>query len=854
MKRTIPVLILISTLMIGVFPVAVQAKMTDSVFRHDANLFFCMARDLWAPVEMQSLGIHDAGLSDEQMLERMREAVLLLEVAVQLNPSHAMAWYDLMTLYTMPEMDDPGRATNALTTYSQIKQNDTGSISLWIRYMIDRLPDRQQREYLLEQNISTLSYYPWVQSDVLTQLGAMAFEKGDIEQARQYYNQAYSANQYNYAVLQRLLELPPPADTAARNAGAVSSNVQDRELQTQLQRVSLWRTKLKVNPFDIDAALNLIDAAENVGAFEAAKRFYEHAYNLLETIPDSEPVVHDLQVKHMIKLYNHDEIRSCIDMAETVLQRKPDDLLVNGILALAMHKTGMTVEAREILRQAQQQSLNKLNNPDLSPAEELVLTMELAWRYCFITLEEPDPASALKFAQRAHQLAPKDSSQTAAVLAYALVINQQWQQAEELVANAPANDPIAALTQAKIYLHRQQPDKAIESLSALNIHQTGILYHTINDLLDSLQDENNAANDQETGRRPSPATLNEYISNYLNSYFDDRELGLIFAPDEFIHCQLRLNTDNFAYGDPIIADVQLTNISETSLIVGPGSFLEPHILITAEVRPVISPAGSRTADEPTGQPREEIPISYRYLINHRLLEAGRNSVIQESLNIGRIREMVESHPQQEYKIILRVYVDPVIDEDGQWAGRYPSLQPAPITIYRKDFEPSYNRLKVQERFLKSGPTDDKIRSLILLGGLLQEAELARQGELNYTPESYSRNRIREWINTAMSASDPRTRAWAVYAIRHLPFSAEEDICRQAGNLLSDPNWFVRFQACWSLLPVVDLSAYLEWTANTDQNETLRRQAQYYMDQTWTIQDTPLIMPEDENGDSAAESQ
>jgi HEAT repeat protein len=131
-----------------------------------------------------------------------------------------------------------------------------------------------------------------------------------------------------------------------------------------------------------------------------------------------------------------------------------------------------------------------------------------------------------------------------------------------------------------------------------------------------------------------------------------------------------------------------------------------------------------------------------------------------------------------------------------------------------------------------------------MSGLLHEAEFSQKNLLDYLPKKIDSYSIRELITDNLNNSDFRVRAWSAYSFRGLSLSAGSTAAQRLGELLSDPEWFVRFMAVYSLEPIADLTEYLNWVSTIDENELVNRQAKLQLQQPWEVIEMPLDIPEE----------
>ncbi len=844
--KTVLFLMLILTLP---FFSAVGRGQSDN-YPDDSLHLYTIARDLWSPVELQSLNYANMEFDSSLIERRLRGACLLLEAAVAMDRTNTAAWRDLLDVYISEPVNDPGRTMDALVQYSLIETRDHGPVDAWLRYQLDGFSERKAREFFLQQSYHQLVNYPVIQADILVELGILALEKGDTDTARGNFGSAFSLSKYNFSALALWLELPPAIPQSLPDASAehIEQQQQRSENVRLLHTVLQWRTRLLTNPYDLQAVLGLIGGLENGGGDRLTQQYYDHALRLLRLMPRQPGLEEELRLKQLVGAYKSKQYHLCLKVAAEALKKQPDDLLLNGIRALALKEIGMSAEAEEVLSRAADRAVEKI---EVSGRD---LQTELAWFFCFI---KPDPTRSLEYAQRTYQNR-KDDPRALNTLAYACTLNDHWNRAEELLKDTDPNDPIAALAWSRLYLARDDKEAALQSLRTVDINRAGILAAAIERELQQIElkiDTEPKPDAEQTTAQPTVDTMEpasqalDYIELALKSEFEGSDLLLPEKPQDYIQCRLRLKNDVFNYADPLSAKIYLTNISNTVLVLGPKSFLDPHILIAAEVTPGRHRAAARSArsDSPN-----LIPLAHRYMNRNMILLPGDSGFVTETLNIGPLREILRKHPQQSFRISFHVFLDPIVNESGDISGRIPEIQPEPVTVTRRAYIPTLERLKAQQNFLREGTPGQRIRATRLLAGLLLEAELAKKGPLAYRPRRLNTRAIRDMIIDNLDHADYRVQAWSAYALGGLELDASDPTLEKLGRMFSHPQWFVRFMTAYALSPRVDLTEYLRWAA-FDENDIVRRQALFLRNDKWEVIDVPLEIPEDEDEEKPSES-
>lgn len=836
-------------------PISAQQQYPD-----DAQRLYGMARNLTAPVELQSLLYTPQYLSESQTQQQLRQACLFLQAAVQLDNSNTTAWNDLQSLFSTEVINDPGRAMDALIQYSQQMPDDVMPAQSWVQYRLRGITDDRVREYFLQMTFPSVRSYPTISSDLLYQLGLLALKKDNIESqtteddseipgARQYFQNAFNASSYNDKVLAQLLRLPPEP-VADLEQMAPEDRVLQQKKTADIQKLYAalrWRLRLRNNPYDLQAVTNLIDTLINFGRHRLALDYFEHSFRLLALQgenPFAGQLPQNLEIqlyrKHLICAYRTGQYHVCIQVAQEALRNNPDDLILNGLLVKAMQGLGMQNEAQQTAHQAAARAIETLRDPAGQSIKEL--RRDLAWFFCFVA---PDPTSALEYARQVE--AAKDNNGNAAgLLGCAYVMNGMMAEARELLGQADTTDPIAGLAWAQIHIADNDNSAALAKLLAVNSGQAAIVGEIIEKLVQELQPPPPAPTEG-ADQDPAPARpAFDMIESTFMGRFDGQDLMIPFAPNDFISCNLRLSKDRYNYGDPIMAQVYLTNLSEIELLLGPEGFLDPHVLVTAQVTPISSRAEETDVKDSAARASTFIPLTHRYLRQKNILPSNRSSVVTEALNVGPLNQLLDKHPQQSYRITFHTILDPVPDKNGQLTGKISQIQPRPVTIIRKAFVPARRRMATQYRFLQAGTPDERIRAAILFGALLREANLKKAGKIKYRIEPVNDIKILELINRNLTDPDFRVRAWSAYALRSLPLAPQSEIAQNLGQLLTDSQWLVRFMAGHTLNIVADLSDYLVWTIGIDQDPLIIRQAQFLQQQPWDIIDIPIELPVEED--------
>jgi len=807
-----------------IFCLQVQSQQSNSTHRNDALMLTAMARHLWAPVELQAHNYALTTISPSDADLRLRQATLLLQAAVRLDETSEISWHDLLSLFITNSINDPGRATDAVIRYSSLVPRDAAAVEDWFGFRLNRLNDRESRELFLNNQIGTLQDYPHVQSNALTQLAILDLEKGDIQNARERFGLALEISSYNIDALIGWGELPQPVKDENPDQNPNQDKARsDKALEIDLHRL---RRQIANNPYNLQATLNLIQFLDDHRVYRAAQTYYNHALTLLSSQSAADDQFLQLQLNQLAGAYSAELYDTCLVLARNITRDHPDNLLAIALHAGALKKLEKSGQAKIILENAAKSVSDQLTN---SAQPNPDLDTQLAWFYCFA---HPNPTLALKHAQSAFKTDPK-KPRLKYLLAYALLSPGRFDQSQDLLNQSDPTDPIAALAWAKTLIAKNEKKSAYEKLAALPTIPKGLLAEEILTMIKVLTQDIQSTDPDWVPHLAFhiEQSVSDNLERHLQAQFDDKDLLLPTEPEKFIRCTVKPThvASTYRFGDPILAKLTLTNISDITLVLGPDSFLDPHLLIYARLVPRHPGQPLTPSDEGDSATNPYILIAHRNLNQQRILASGSSNTIHETFNIGSLRDQLESHPFTEYRITFRFVLDPIADSDGNFVSRIPAIQPRPLTITRKAFVPTKNNLAKLRRSMLSKSPDVIIRTTDLLAHLVNMPRTAAVVDSTV---------LTKWITDNLTHSEPRVRAWSAFSLQPQSIAGSTEAQNRIAQLLNDPDWFARFCGTRTLNHFTDLREYYEWIADNEEDLLLKQQANGYLHKPWQIIPVP----------------
>ena len=196
-----------------------------------------------------------------------RQAMLLLTSIPEIDYRSKYVYVDILKLGSEFKSEDHSNAIMiAMTKY--IDENaDLHVVTKAIRYILDRLDSRQQREVVLASLFNSYKdSNKFLASELLTEIAILTSEKSAMKIATNQFMIAYQNNPYNRIAFSRLHQL---------------SQINENPLGNDFL-AKHYRLMLIANPMDIDAAMDYAAFCQEVGLYSIASSVYEYSAELFE--------------------------------------------------------------------------------------------------------------------------------------------------------------------------------------------------------------------------------------------------------------------------------------------------------------------------------------------------------------------------------------------------------------------------------------------------------------------------------------------------------------------------------------------------------------------------------------------
>jgi hypothetical protein len=665
-----------------------------------------------------------------------------------------------------------------------------------VEYLLERMNTREQRENFLEKMLGTLgSKNRILASELATMLGVLKAEKADLEAAEYYLMQAYRSNRYNWRAFAKLAEIKPERIGPALH----------------LERL---RLAIRENPLEIEVAIAFAQEAEHLQLYETSAASYKYCVDLFDYLYPSKTLPARIYLPWAISCYNSRQNQSqCLEIAKRVRQEGGFDLRLESIAAKAAIKMGDTElatlifqaieEKTQRLLKLQDSNINAMGseNPSVDSSQQ-DYNKQLAWFYSFVL---PVPDKALSWANKAFAMEP-NSPVTAAILAYALTMNEQIEWAKPLVDNFEKTQ-IAHLTRAMIQQAEGKNALAVETLNSAIASDPG-----------SFAAERAKEILTQQGKEYVPSTDAKNVLSALENVFGQTLVPVFTPPEQMISVKLQIRGDTFAYSSEFSGVVAITNHSSEPLVISDYGLFKGHIRIDA----VISGDLSKKIQN----------LVTRRLQGIFLIEPGRTILVHERFITGELRSMLLRYPQASVDIEFSLYLDPVVTSGGKVTNRIINIKPGIVSIKRPGIQLTGKYLRDEFNSISTATIDKKVKIAQLFTGLLKEQYAMSNRKPLY------RFMYADWMPSLLKSAfthksglllNSAEDEWVVkvYAMADmLSLPMDHELISAVAENMNHNKWPVRLMAIYLLNTIPDnqFNQVLNWTARNDPSKTVRDMA------------------------------
>jgi hypothetical protein len=633
-----------------------------------------------------------------------------------------------------------------------------------ISYLISQLDSREEREQLLAQlKRGVASRSDSLMSEIATLQGLLAAEIADTESASRFFLEAYNYNNYNQLAFLKVSELIP-------------DQIEPASILVNL------RTAVTINPLDLEAALAYAGYAMQLELYHTAAETYAYCAELLAHLDPSMPLPASIYVPWAQSNYNTPRNwHNCLQIAERLRQQGTFDIEVESMAAKAALRLGDNSQYNKIIEQIESRDFQNTVLP--------------AWYYSFVV---PDMDAALAWSNKAYSADP-NSALAASLLAYSLAMSDQGEWASTLIESYERNQ-IFDLAMANIQMSEGKTDSVIETL------KMGVARGPW-----TLEAELAKALLEQLGGEYLPSVDTTVVTSLLRNEYGRNIVPIFADPGKSIKVQLSARGDKFSYGRSFGASLAITNNSTEPLVISDQGLFTGRLRVDARI------SGDIELDIGTILQKRFKPT--------KPIAPEQSLVIPLRLYTGRLRRILLMHPQASIDIEFTAYLDP-LDSSGNVTNRVRTLEPIKLQISRHGKELSTGFIQNRLNTLTRGQQGQKIEIARLFVGLLAEQQAMADSEplYKFMYADWMPKMLKSALIENLGDDDWVAKIHTMRAM--LALELDYDLLDAVSGNLDEEHWPARMMAIYILAKNqgAGFQKVLDWTAKSDQNDSVRQMA------------------------------
>ena len=682
-------------------------------------------------------------LRAESVVARFGRIRALLGYAGRLQGDHVQTNRQLVDLYE--GSGDLERATAAADRYLRARPDDYAVAVRWMRLGQATLNRADQRRALLEEIVAREQFLPEFRAAAAAELCQVYFRQGETAKSKE--------------ACRRALQLDPHEPTALREQARL-------EKKTGLiDAFQLTMKSLQANPRDLDAAWELAQRLQSAGLYLESLKFYEHGYALSKDRPPAHNVLNTLLIDYANAMLDSGQAAKAVELFESVAKEHGHSLALRSLMVEACRSLGQDDQAK-----AHIDFMARVYEPLSAPAVKRTGSQmaELGW---FDLHFRAQPKVALEWAKAA-EMSAGDDPFIQRVLGAASMEAGQVQEGLKLLTPLVAKDPFAATILARHYFAAGAPAKAREVLlEAAGNPRTGPAWRELAAV----------ASKHKVALPPVPHAkqLRDVQAKLPADVF---QIGRF--PERLVSITLAAAANRVAPGEPIAVTLELKNVSQHRLTLGPDGLFTPVVFLSLDVE---------------GAAKTALPnLTAAHLPAPRYLPPGQSVRQRVRLDVGPAQTFLMAHPIADLKLTVSAILDP-LQRGDKVTSSAPGVKIPPVEIERAGFlKASADETAVRYalayivRDLKQDDLPAQLRAARLTASLLGYVRNAEQAKTEAVfPKVLTKPILLSMTRAFLRAPSALVRAEMLAALQHVDL--DKRIIALMGPNVEDPSPLVRMR-------------------------------------------------------------
>jgi hypothetical protein len=745
----------------------------------------------------------------------LRQAAVLLEAACKLNPNEPR-FPDLLTEAYLQLGGENGRAgaMSALERYLAVRSDDQAAQVRFIDMQLARMEAADQQIKYVDQLLKTEKIPAEVRSHVAVVGSRLAAERSESEHSAQLLEQALQLNPLNLDAI-RLKYQRLGADA------------------TPAQRVALLVAMIRANPVQPGVMTELAAQLADVGQVDQALSWFTTGFSLGQRLGIPPNFSHF--TAYAAELVVADQLKA----AETLVQKLLEQDATNTDLAflqLLIAKRGGDEErigkSIEDVRTAARTRLSRISDlihqrnqgqppdaaastqpntnvdipADLAKLQELsdadatlsyaAGLADLAWLEIYFNGK---PADAQQYLAPLRQLLGDDNVTLTRLEGWTYLVDGKPDEARVKLSAGADRDPLARL--GVLLLDSKDPNATPDALttgarSLLADHASGLIGALLIEALRSHVGLMPAA--------PAAADVRAELERLPKDWLDILDFQKVKS---FYALKAEPKKVGHSYGEPILADITITNTSTHDLTVGAEGVIRQDLWIDVQVK---------------GVAQQHIPGVAFERIGQRLVLKPKQSITKTvRVDQGGLAVLLTRNPQVEMPLYFSILTNPLAQASGIAPGPAGQRQQFLRVVARRGSPLNPQALQAMTKQLLNEAADVRVRVLELMGtyaGMLRQQENPQMKGMGVELTDLIRNRTGDPV--------PAVRAAAMFVTAVLSDAAiREGLLRQM--IANDSPFQVRVLGLLGLqsLEVEKRKQIAQAVATSDGDEIVKRLAE-----------------------------
>lgn len=645
----------------------------------------------------------------------------LLRAAVTASPDCAEAHYWLYDLEQ--RMGREAEARRALAKYVQLRPEDDSARLRLFDLELQDFQTAEARVAVVKAQLARKPLSPVVASALHYQLARHHFQRQEIPPATGEVETALRLN---------------PMNVAARDLAYQMF----RETEPALQRVETALQLISINPTQANLVWDLAALLDRLSLHEQAQQWYRRAI-ALHRRANAGAVPAEFQYKLAVSYADAGDFDLAKKAVDAALRIDPSLLTARLLRARILTGLGQAEAAAADLDAAAKSYGSMIDG--VFKEKDHDTAAEIAWFYCY---HRPDPERALKLATLAVS-EPQPSLPAKVAYGYALQLNGRTKEAIKTLQPLADIDQFAAYELAVARIGQGKRGEAVATLKkAAAIQSSGIAHDLISGLL--------AENGEKPPRPPSRDKVLAALKKFQPDVFDYPR-----RPEDFLHVEMRFETDRLSPTGPVNVVFRLENIGPFPITFGEGFMAMPLVALSARIG---------------GESAATYENYLQVLMNARpTLLPG--DVVEKAvaIDVGPVREHLRRTVAHAVPIEITAMFDPVYGKSGLTAG-LGTISVEPIQTVRTALDVSPEGMTRLLREARAAAAGGRVRVAEQIGAILAAAQ---SGLPDAMCNALPMNALREALAGLVADRNWQVRAHAVVAAGWSPLSKDLTVAAAA---------------------------------------------------------------------------